>query len=582
MANEFKVKNGLIVDQGGITATGSVYVSGSTTIYSSGSNVFAVDGTSGRLFSIDDSLSGSLFAVNTAAGLPIIEAFSDNTIRMGQYGRQVLYISQSSIGLGKESALNAFLDISGSVAITGSLFIKGPVSASNFSGSLLGTASYANNADLLDGVHLASLATTGSNSFNGNQIISGTLLISSSAVNDLIVSGGVSISGSFSASIQQGYTWVGDANGFSRPVATSSFGSAGGGNSFTTIAVAGQSNVVADSSTDTLTLAAGSGITITTDATTDTVTLFATTAGAIFPYTGSAIVSGSFTTTGSFFVRTTGSVAFSISGSQGPLFTITDTTSSTLLATISSGSNNILEVTNTGVNVSGSFVVDTAGIDRITVSGSVIILSSSLLISGGLTDTTLSNAVSAVNNVSALSAGAGTAIGLQNVVNALSNRLSAAGALISANPYRYVSTVQTITSATLTGISGLTVSVSAGVIYKIEGQILYSVSAATGAGFGLIWPTANRAAGTWAGGISVNITGATTYSTMAFGTFDTGDSNSAVWIGAVGLTGLHHIMVDGIIDAQTGGALYPAARGSASANSIIIARGSYMKLFRIN
>ena len=43
--------------------------------------------------------------------------------------------------------------------------------------------------------------------------------------------------------------------------------------SFATIAVAGQSNVVADSATDTLTLAAGSGITITTDAGTDTITI---------------------------------------------------------------------------------------------------------------------------------------------------------------------------------------------------------------------------------------------------------------------------------------------------------------------
>lgn len=42
---------------------------------------------------------------------------------------------------------------------------------------------------------------------------------------------------------------------------------------FGTIAVAGQSNVVADAGNDTLTLVAGSNITITTDATTDTVTI---------------------------------------------------------------------------------------------------------------------------------------------------------------------------------------------------------------------------------------------------------------------------------------------------------------------
>lgn len=44
-------------------------------------------------------------------------------------------------------------------------------------------------------------------------------------------------------------------------------------NLFSTVAVAGQSNVVADSTSDTLTLAAGTGVSITTDVATDTVTI---------------------------------------------------------------------------------------------------------------------------------------------------------------------------------------------------------------------------------------------------------------------------------------------------------------------
>ena len=48
---------------------------------------------------------------------------------------------------------------------------------------------------------------------------------------------------------------------------------------FSTIAVAGQSDVVADAATDTLTLAAGSGITIATTAGTDTITFSATGGG---------------------------------------------------------------------------------------------------------------------------------------------------------------------------------------------------------------------------------------------------------------------------------------------------------------
>ena len=58
------------------------------------------------------------------------------------------------------------------------------------------------------------------------------------------------------------------------------------GNNFETIAVAGQSNIVADSSSDTLTLAAGTGISITTNASTDTVTITSTVSGGATAFTG--------------------------------------------------------------------------------------------------------------------------------------------------------------------------------------------------------------------------------------------------------------------------------------------------------
>lgn len=60
---------------------------------------------------------------------------------------------------------------------------------------------------------------------------------------------------------------------------TSSGTNTGDQNIFQTIAVSGQSNVVADSTTDTLTLVAGSNITITTDASTDTITIASTGGG---------------------------------------------------------------------------------------------------------------------------------------------------------------------------------------------------------------------------------------------------------------------------------------------------------------
>jgi len=61
-------------------STAKLHIKGNTS-----STLFKVDGTSGELFSIVDSLVGSLFSVNDISGLPILEVFSDNSILFGSY-----------------------------------------------------------------------------------------------------------------------------------------------------------------------------------------------------------------------------------------------------------------------------------------------------------------------------------------------------------------------------------------------------------------------------------------------------------------------------------------------------------------
>lgn len=62
-----------------------------------------------------------------------------------------------------------------------------------------------------------------------------------------------------------------------------------GGNAFGTVTVAGQSDIVADQTNDTLTIVAGSGITLTTDASTDTLTITNNGASPTFAYLGLAL-----------------------------------------------------------------------------------------------------------------------------------------------------------------------------------------------------------------------------------------------------------------------------------------------------
>jgi hypothetical protein len=80
---------GTSIFSGNMTVTGSVRISGSSalTVIGSGSAlpIFTVQGSQGELFSIVDSLSGSLFSVNDISGLPILEVFSDGTTLIGDY-----------------------------------------------------------------------------------------------------------------------------------------------------------------------------------------------------------------------------------------------------------------------------------------------------------------------------------------------------------------------------------------------------------------------------------------------------------------------------------------------------------------
>ena len=94
--------------------TGSVFISSSfstssaaLSAYKSGSTVLDIQGSQGQLFSVVDSLTGSLMSVNDVSGLPILEVFSNDTVVMGTYGAPALIIT-------------------GSVAnVTGSLVVQG-------------------------------------------------------------------------------------------------------------------------------------------------------------------------------------------------------------------------------------------------------------------------------------------------------------------------------------------------------------------------------------------------------------------------------------------------------------------------
>jgi hypothetical protein len=94
MANEFKVKKGLIVQ-----GSGSV---GDNTIID-------VQGNQGQLFSITDSLSGSLFSVSDISGIPILEVFSDDTVKIGTFGSEGIIVNGSNVTASANISASGFL-----------------------------------------------------------------------------------------------------------------------------------------------------------------------------------------------------------------------------------------------------------------------------------------------------------------------------------------------------------------------------------------------------------------------------------------------------------------------------------------
>ena len=157
---------------GGLNFTS--YVSNPT-----GLDRFSVDGANGRLFSVTDSLSGSLFSVNDIAGLPIIEAFDDNTVVMGAFNRNDFIITGNSVGIGAlPNTGTQKLFVSGNFAVSGSSVFSIRPNVNSTGVVLSGEAATPQN-----------LATTGSTLDTKINSLSGTLTSTYATITNLATTG---------------------------------------------------------------------------------------------------------------------------------------------------------------------------------------------------------------------------------------------------------------------------------------------------------------------------------------------------------------------------------------------------------
>jgi len=133
-------------------------------------------------------------------------------------------------------------------------------------------------------------------------------------------------------------------------------GGGGSSNSFETIAVAGQSSVVADSATDTLTLVAGTGITITTTSGTDTITI-ASSGGGASAFSGLSDATSASLTVDKIYLPAITRLVVTPNGSSSYSFDQYSTTNPTIYAI--SGTTIAFDIS--AVTASHPFLIQTSG-----------------------------------------------------------------------------------------------------------------------------------------------------------------------------------------------------------------------------
>jgi hypothetical protein len=121
--------------------------SGSLNLYGSGStgrtDLLSIDGNNGRLFTVSDDLSDSLFSVNTIAGLPVIEAFADNRVNIGQYGAEAIkvsgsraFITGSLFGTASYATFAQTPTVTGATGVIGVSGATGPIGVTGATGPI--------------------------------------------------------------------------------------------------------------------------------------------------------------------------------------------------------------------------------------------------------------------------------------------------------------------------------------------------------------------------------------------------------------------------------------------------------------
>ena len=246
------------IDIGDAVISGSLTSSGSFgkmvvggTFANSGSTLFKVQGQQGTLFSIVDEMSGSIFSANTQAGIPVIEAFSDQKVVLGPASNQFTIKADGNVTMSSTTTASFGRVQASSIGGNSPLIIE----SDNFNVDASGNLSIATSATASIGVVSATVdvPTTGfirSRRFRGRSPISfDTEDTRIEVTGSIVATGAITASGDMSAS---GTMVASNLSGTNTGDSQTTFTLAGDGGSSQTI-----------SNGNTLTVEGGDGITTT-------------------------------------------------------------------------------------------------------------------------------------------------------------------------------------------------------------------------------------------------------------------------------------------------------------------------------
>ena len=192
----------------------------------SGLDRFSVEGSQGKLFTITDQISGSLFSVNDIGGLPILEIFDNNTIIAGGFNTKDFIISGNNVGIGRHPSTGYKLQVSGDVNIDGEVRTSGLLLATsnalNASGSnLVNTINGLSGAFNNTGISLKTDITNLTNSTNTflrldsetQSILGNKTFLGNVVIQNLTVTGTQSITSSSNLTVNSNFIVInsGDA-----------------------------------------------------------------------------------------------------------------------------------------------------------------------------------------------------------------------------------------------------------------------------------------------------------------------------------------------------------------------------------